>query len=112
ELAEWKGPPMLLIRPPVSNHHWFSFTNTAQLIEAGYAAASRALDQLDDSLVRGSGIYPRRMVQVSVDPRKCIGCGICAALAPDVMEMGSDGKAHATFSPVEWSPADGDFVQE
>ncbi|HEU4586079.1 MAG TPA: patatin-like phospholipase family protein [Gemmatimonadaceae bacterium] len=112
ELAEWKGPPMLLLRPPVSYHHWFSFANTAQLIEAGYAAASRALDQLGDSLVNGTGIYPRRMVELSVDPERCIGCGTCVALAPDVMEMGSDGKAHATPSPLEWSPADGDFVQE
>jgi NTE family protein len=112
ELAVWNGPPMLLLRPPVSHHDWFSFTNTAELIDAGYTAASRALDQLGDSLMNGVGVYPRRMVELSVDPEKCIGCGICAALAPEVMEMGRDGKAHATMAAVEWSPADGDFVQE
>jgi len=112
ELTEWKGPPMLLVRPPVSHHHWFSFTNTAQLIDAGYKAASHALDQLGDSLRRGKGIYPRSMVKLSVDPEKCIGCGICVALAPEVMEMRRDGKAHATRAALQWSPADGDFVQE
>jgi NTE family protein len=112
ELAAWNGPPMLLLRPPVSHHHWFSFTNTGELIDAGYMAASRALDQLGDSLTNGVGVYPRRMVQLSVDPEKCIGCGICVALAPEVMEMGRDAKAHATPESLEWSPADGDFVQE
>ncbi|VVB67900.1 Ferredoxin [Candidatus Norongarragalina meridionalis] len=29
-----------------------------------------------------------------VDQNKCIGCGACAALCPDVFEMGSDGKSH------------------
>jgi ferredoxin len=31
---------------------------------------------------------------VKVDAGKCIGCGACAALCPDVFEMGSDGKSH------------------
>lgn len=112
ELSDWKGPPMLLLRPPVSHHNWFSFTNTAGLIEAGYKAASRALDQIGDTLVSGSGIHPRRMVELSVDTGRCIGCGLCVALAPDVMAMGNDGKAHAKLSSLEWSPADGNFVQE
>lgn len=111
-LAEWQGPPMLLLRPQVSQHHWFSFANTAEIIEAGYLAASQTLDQLGDSLRTGHGIYPRRMVGVSVDRGKCIGCGICAALAPGVMKMGRDGKAHVATPSLEWSPADGDFVQE
>jgi len=28
-----------------------------------------------------------------VDKQKCIGCGACVALCPEVFEMGSDGKA-------------------
>jgi NTE family protein len=111
-LAERRGPPMLLLRPQVSQHHWFSFTNTAEIIEAGYVAAAQALDQLGDELRKGDGVYPRRMVELSVDRKKCIGCGICVALAPGVMRMGRDHKAHATTAPLEWSPADGDFVQE
>jgi NTE family protein len=112
ELSVWSGPPMLLLRPPVSHHDWFSFANTAELIDAGYTAASQALEQLGDALTNGSGVYPRRMVRLSVDPGKCIGCGICVALAPDIMEMRRDGKAHPTPAALEWSPADGDFVQE
>ncbi len=30
---------------------------------------------------------------VEVDKEKCIGCGSCVALCPDVFELGSDGKA-------------------
>lgn len=33
-------------------------------------------------------------MKVSVDPQKCIGCGACAATAPDIFEMGDDNKAH------------------
>ena len=32
-------------------------------------------------------------MRVSVDREKCIGCTICVALAPQVMEMDSEGKA-------------------
>jgi len=30
---------------------------------------------------------------VSVDKSKCISCGACVAICPDVFEMGSDGKS-------------------
>lgn len=30
---------------------------------------------------------------VKVDKAKCIGCGACAAICPDVFEIGSDGKS-------------------
>ncbi|MGB9598715.1 MAG: ferredoxin [Minisyncoccales bacterium] len=26
---------------------------------------------------------------------KCIGCGLCSSICPEVFEMGEDGKAHA-----------------
>lgn len=112
ELADWRGPPMLLLRPRVSQHHWFSFSHTAEIIEAGYIAASHAFDQIGDSLRTSSGVFPRRMVELAVDPARCIGCGTCVALAPRIMAMGRDKKAHVTRSPLEWSPADGAFVQE
>lgn len=61
-------------------------------------------------LKQTGGVYPRRDMRVLVDKQKCIGCGLCVALAPDLMGMGSDGKAFARDPVVSWSPADGDFV--
>jgi NTE family protein len=109
-LAEWSGPPMLLIRPRVSHHGWFTFEGSGEMIEAGYAAASAALDGLGDELTRAGGVYPRRVVELSVDRGRCIGCTVCVALAPRLMAMDATGKAYPTISRVEWSPADGDFV--
>jgi ferredoxin len=31
---------------------------------------------------------------VKVDKKKCIGCGNCASICPEVFEMGDDGKSH------------------
>lgn len=28
-----------------------------------------------------------------IDEEKCIGCGACVALCPDVFELGNDGKS-------------------
>jgi ferredoxin len=55
-------------------------------------------------------VFPRRIVKVSVDKSKCIGCTLCVAMAPNVMQMDADGKASAKTPEVNWSPADGDFV--
>ncbi len=32
---------------------------------------------------------------IKVDKGKCIGCGLCASICPEVFEMGKDGKAQA-----------------
>ena len=64
----------------------------------------------DSAFEQESGVYPRRDIHLAVDKRKCIGCGLCVALAPDLMGMGSDGRAFAREPVVSWSPADGDFV--
>ncbi len=32
-------------------------------------------------------------MDVNVDKEKCIGCGTCVALCPQVFKMGDDGKA-------------------
>lgn len=30
---------------------------------------------------------------VKIDKQKCIGCGACVSVCPEVFEMGNDGKA-------------------
>lgn len=112
QLSTWSGPPLLLVRPAVWQFGWFSFAHTRTLIEAGYAAACEALDNVGETLYSSGGVFPRRHVEVSVDREKCIGCGLCATLAPDVTQMGSDGKAFVVAGQLEWSQADGAFVNE
>jgi NTE family protein len=110
-LEHWAGPPMILIRPRVSHIGWFSFTRADELIEAGYRAAMEALSGFENCCDSDSGIFPRRTMRVTVDRAKCIGCTLCVALAPQVMMMDDVGKAVPWTPEVEWSPADGDFVQ-
>ena len=31
---------------------------------------------------------------VKVDKEKCIGCGLCESICPEVFEIGKDGKSH------------------
>ena len=108
-LSQWSGPPMLLIRPKVGRD-WLSFTNSASHIREGYRAATKALEHFDTYLEQPGGIFPRKRVELGVDREKCIGCGLCASLAPTYFGMDSSGKAFARTKVVEWSAADGDFV--
>lgn len=39
-------------------------------------------------------------MKVTVDKNTCIGCGACAAIAPDVFVMGDDTKAEAKVDEV------------
>ncbi len=109
-LDHWAGPPMILIRPRVSHIGWFSFSHTEELIDAGYRAAMAALADFDACLSAEGGIFPRHPTRISVDREKCIGCTICVALAPQLMEMDENNKARPRMPIVDWSPADGDFV--
>ena len=108
--GNWTRPPMILIRPKVNHIGWFSFSNTDELVEAGYVAAKEACKHYEECIAWGIGVFPRRPVEITVDRQKCIGCTLCVSMAPDLMAMDSDQKAYATQPVVEWSPADGDFV--
>lgn len=110
-LLAWNGPPMLLIRPKVGRD-WLSFSNSAEHIREGYRAAKKALEHFETYLEQPGGIFPRKRVALAVSQEKCIGCGLCAALAPTYFGLGSTGKAFARTTVVEWSAADGDFVRQ
>ena len=109
-LVRWDGPPMILIRPKLVSQDWLSFGNAAATIEEGYRKASLALQDFEAALEQPGGVYPRRRVSIEVNRDKCIGCGICAALAPAVMGMDATGKAFPRARTADWSTADGDFV--
>lgn len=111
QLANWRGPPLLLIRPAVWHYNWFSFAHVDRIIQLGYEAANDVLDRVGHSLLLG-GVWPRRMVEVTVDRAVCTGCTLCATIAPQMMTMDQDGKAQVLHSPVEWSRAEGDFVNQ
>lgn len=34
------------------------------------------------------------MKKPKVDQDKCIGCGLCVAICPEVFQLGEDGKSH------------------
>jgi len=108
-LASWGAPPMLLIRPKVGRD-WLSFTNGGKHIREGYRAATKALEHFDLYLQQSRGVFPRKRVQLSVNEEKCIGCGLCAALAPTYMGMGPNGKAFVRIDETEWASPDGEFV--
>ena len=101
---------MILLRPKLGASDWLSFGNAARTIDEGYRKASLALQDFESALEQPGGVYPRRRVAIEVDRDKCIGCGICAALAPAVMGIDETGKAFARARTADWSTADGDFV--
>jgi NTE family protein len=107
---QWSKPPMILIRPKVNHIGWFSFSDTSEVLKAGYTAAIDALQNFEECCEGGTGVFPRRATEIVVDPEKCIGCELCVALAPELMAMDGRRKAYPIRPIVEWSPADGDFV--
>lgn len=108
-LTNWNGPPMVLIRPRCTEE-WLSFKNIGRTIKEGERAARKALEDIDAFFDQPGGVYPRRRFELSVDREKCIGCGLCAALAPSYMGLDADGKAYPRTRTADWSPADGEFV--
>ncbi len=111
-MERWHGPPMLLVRPPVSHISWFAFQHTSELIEHGYVSTCKALEEFDRVLSARGGVYPRQRVTVSVDDQACVGCGLCVVQAPHLMALDGRGRAFPTTPHLEWSPADGGFVHD
>ena len=109
-LTHWNGPPMVLIRPRCGDD-WLSFANISATIKEGHRSAHKALEDIDVFYDQPSGVFPRRRFELEVDREKCIGCGLCVALAPALMSLDAQNKAQPRTDTVDWSPADGDFVR-
>ncbi len=109
-LREWTEPPVVLVRPNVARVSMFAFNRTPFLIAEGYRATNETLDQLPRDLRHlPPGIHPQREMRVWVDPEKCVGCGACAARAPETFQLRPDGIAEARVERQWWSPV-GDYL--
>jgi NTE family protein len=111
QLRDWKGPPLVLVQPPVEHISMFAFDRTAELIDAGYRATAQTLDQLDGRLhLIERGMYPTRRLRVLVDQQRCVGCGACVVQAPKVFRLDARGKAEVLTPVQTWSPLEGAYV--
>lgn len=52
------------------------------------------------------------MVSVEIDQDVCISDQVCAATAPDIFEMGDDGKAYVRDGMTDVEDADLDMARE
>ena len=41
------------------------------------------------------------MKKIMIDQKKCIGCGLCTAIAPKTFKLGKNGKAEITSQKVD-----------
>jgi len=98
-------------RPRVDHIPMFAFDQTEELLNEGYRAACSVLDRLAaNGKLDGGGVFPRSEMRVTVDPGRCVSCGICVAMAPKVFRIGSAGKAEVIAPRQVWSPIDGGYV--
>jgi NTE family protein len=105
-LRNWTDPPVVLVRPRVERVSMFAFHRTAFLIAEGYRALNEALDLLPKQLAElPPGLHPQREMEVKVVRDRCVGCGACAARAPESFVMGADGIATVKSQRQWWSPA-------
>lgn len=109
-LTTWNEPPLVLVRPGVDHIPMFAFDHTDELLEEGYRAAAAVFSRLSANGAMTAGVYPRTDTVVSIDPLRCIGCGVCASMAPAVFRMTPGGKAQVVAERQVWSPVDGSYV--
>lgn len=110
-LRSWQEGPLVLVQPRVAHISMFAFDKTDELIAEGWRATGEVLDELEAPIeALAPGIHPRRTVRLDVDRDRCVGCGACALLAPQVFAL--DGHRRAVvLQPVHyWSPVDGLYV--
>lgn len=110
-LDNWSGPPMLLVRPKVSDIGWFSFSHAEQLLAVGYETTRQALRHLLDALAAPGGIFPRLEMEVTVNRDTCTGCGLCAAHYPALMAIDEQQRAYPLEPVHNFSPADAAFAR-
>jgi NTE family protein len=111
-LRDWSVPPLVLIKPRVERVPMFAFTRTPFLIAEGYRATMEALDRVRPTLeTLAAGVHPRRELELDVEPARCVGCGLCAALHPRIFRMGADGKALLGAERRVWSPPGDSLVR-
>jgi len=103
-LGEWYGPALVLVQPMVHEVPMFAFNRTPFLIAEGYRATVNALNRLPAPLdALEPGIHPKRRVAVGVLRDRCIGCGFCAAIRPELFRM-RQNLAEPVRTEQEWSP--------
>jgi len=112
-LRHWARPPLLLIQPKVEHIPLLSFSHNAELVAEGERATGELLDEPDAVPPRGaSGVFPRRLVTITVNRESCIGCGACRIHGPPGLFVNdSSGKAVVTEPEQVWSPVDQDFLR-
>lgn len=103
-LRDWQDPPILLVRPRVERISMFSFNRTPYLISEGFRALNSALDRLPGQLAAlPPGVHPQREVVLAIEPKACIGCGICYSREPAVFGRAADGLAVVLSPRQSWS---------
>ena len=104
-MRDWADPPVVLVRPRVERISMFAFNRTPYLMAEGFRSLNVTLDRLPNDLENlPPGLHPQHEVRLSIDPKACIGCGICYAREPMIFARSDDGKATVRAPTQWWSP--------
>ncbi len=52
------------------------------------------------------------MTKINIDKEKCIGCGTCVAMFPEIFELGDDGKSKAISDDYTGAGYDKDTIEQ